>query len=264
MDQSFEALPFLRSALETHPQIEQFWISYFEALSSAGKHGEARAILEAGKKNGLQPNVVHRLEAIVLSAENCKNVPDATAKNDPPELRVERLAQLYETGLKQPMIDAAQHMLESFPKSALLHNMIGTACLDLLQYDQARTSYETAIALDPNYDLPHINLGVTLSIQGYFSEAVTHYQACLKIKPDNIQALIYIGNALQSKGDFSDAADSYRKAIAVMPDCAEAHNSLGNAQENQGNLEAAIKSYTQALVVEPDYQEARNNLNRVR
>ena len=106
------------------------------------------------------------------------------------------------------MIDAAQHMLEGFPKSALLHNMIGTACLDLLQYEQARASYETAIALDPNYDLPHINLGVTLSVQGYFSEAITHYQACLKIKPDNIQALIYIGNTLQSKGDFSDAAAS--------------------------------------------------------
>ena len=50
VDQSFEALPLLRSALETHPQIEQFWISYFEISLSTGKHGEVRALLEAGKK----------------------------------------------------------------------------------------------------------------------------------------------------------------------------------------------------------------------
>jgi tetratricopeptide (TPR) repeat protein len=42
VEQPLDALPLLRSALKAHPQIEQFWVSYFEALSSAGKSSRAR------------------------------------------------------------------------------------------------------------------------------------------------------------------------------------------------------------------------------
>ena len=47
VEQPADALPLLRRALEGHPQIEQFWVAYCEALSSAGKFSDARAILEA-------------------------------------------------------------------------------------------------------------------------------------------------------------------------------------------------------------------------
>jgi len=47
VEQPADALPLLRRALERHPQIEQFWVAYCEALSSAGKFSDARAILEA-------------------------------------------------------------------------------------------------------------------------------------------------------------------------------------------------------------------------
>ena len=114
------------------------------------------------------------------------------------------------------MIDAAQQLLENFPKSALLHNMMGTASLALRQYDLARKSYETSIALDPDYVLANVNLGVTLSRVGHFNEAITHYQAGLKIDPKDINSMIYIGNALQSKKGVYDAAiESYSKAIAL-------------------------------------------------
>ena len=77
--------------------------------------------------------------------------------------------------------------------------MMGTASLALRRYDLARKSYETAIALDPDYVLALVNLGVTLSLMGHFNKAITHYQAGLKIDPDDINSMIYIGNALQFK-----------------------------------------------------------------
>ena len=261
LEQPLTALPLLQKALQEHPGIEQYWISYFEALVAAGKAREARAILEAGKENDLQKHIVDRLEAIVIRTETAR---ERRPKKEPPELRIQHLAGLYEIGLQQQMIKDAQHLLEDFPNSALLYNMLGTAQLDLREYDQARASYETAITLDPTFALPRVNLGVTLSLQGYFDAAIAQYQDSLKIQPDDIKAMIYIGNALQSKGDFAEAIVSYDRAIAHEADCAEAHNNLGNAFENQGNLEAAITSYAQALALDPENKTTENNLARAR
>ena len=72
--------------------------------------------------------------------------------------------------------------------------MMGRASLALRRYDLARKSYETAIALDPDYVLALVNLGVTLSLMGHFIKAITHYQAGLKIDPNDINSMIYIGN----------------------------------------------------------------------
>ena len=70
VEQPADALPLLRRALEGHPQSEQFWVTYFKALSSAGKTSEARAILEAGTKNNLQPEIIARLETVLIGAES--------------------------------------------------------------------------------------------------------------------------------------------------------------------------------------------------
>ena len=136
--------------------------------------------------------------------------------------------------------------------------MMGTASLALRRYDLARKSYETAIALDPDYVLALVNLGVTLSLMGHFNKAITHYQAGLKIDPNDINSINAMGNALQFKGEYDVAIESYSKAIALAPTCAEAHNNLGNASENQGNLQAAVKSYTQALVYQPENKATQN------
>mgnify|MGYP006417336827 FL=1 len=110
VEQPADALPLLRRALEAHPQIEQFWVAYFEALSSAGKFSDARALLEAGRKNNLQPEIIVRLETVLTLAESGDDMHHPKPRNDPPELRIKHLAQLYESGLHQKMIDAAQQL----------------------------------------------------------------------------------------------------------------------------------------------------------
>ena len=44
--------------------------------------------------------------------------------------------------------------------------MMGTASLALRRYDLARKSYETAIALDPDYVLALVNLGLHYPLWG--------------------------------------------------------------------------------------------------
>ena len=63
-----KALPLLRTALEAHPDLEHFWISYFHGLTLNHKFEEGHAILKAGKENGLDYNTLVRLEEILSNA----------------------------------------------------------------------------------------------------------------------------------------------------------------------------------------------------
>ena len=82
VEQPADALPLLRRTLERHPQIEQFWVAYCEALSSAGKFSDARAILEAGRKNNLQPEIIVRLETVLTLAESGDDMHHPKPRND--------------------------------------------------------------------------------------------------------------------------------------------------------------------------------------
>ena len=39
-----EAIPLFKAALESNPKIEQFWLSYIDALIKDGKHDGARQV----------------------------------------------------------------------------------------------------------------------------------------------------------------------------------------------------------------------------
>ena len=68
VDLSKQALPLLRTALEAHPEFEHYWVSYFHGLCYNRQFSEGRAILAAGKENGLSSDTVTRLEEILFNA----------------------------------------------------------------------------------------------------------------------------------------------------------------------------------------------------
>ena len=57
------ALPRLEVAVQTKPEIEQFWVSYIDALMQSGATDSAIDALELGKKYGLKSETAQRLAA---------------------------------------------------------------------------------------------------------------------------------------------------------------------------------------------------------
>ena len=52
MNKAVEALPLFKIALETNPKIEQYWLSYIDALIKADDFINAKKILNKAKKQG--------------------------------------------------------------------------------------------------------------------------------------------------------------------------------------------------------------------
>ena len=57
------ALPLFKNALECNPMIEQFWLSYIDALIKAEKFDDAGQVLEQAKKQGVDSKRLYSLEA---------------------------------------------------------------------------------------------------------------------------------------------------------------------------------------------------------
>ena len=114
---------------------------------------------------------------------------------DPPSEQLQSIVNLFtQRRLKQALSESSQ-MLEKFPNSVILFNIVGASNAELRQFDAAIESYKKA----------------------------------LEIKPDYAEAYYNMGNALKDKDDPEAAIDSYKQALKIKPDYAKAYNNMGVA-----------------------------------
>ena len=92
------------------------------------------------------------------------------------------------------------------------------------------TQYQKALEIKPNFDLPHIGLGMALGGKGKVDEAIAQYERALEIDPYRAEVHNNLANALsQSKGHVDEAIAQYQAALEIDPNLAEVHNNFGNA-----------------------------------
>jgi len=179
---------------------------------------------------------------------------------DPPSEQLQYIINLLTQGKLQRTLSESSKMLEQFPKSAVLCNIVGVSNAGLMQFDAAIDFYKRALKIKPNYAEAYFNLGHAFKSEGDLEGAVGSYKQALKLKPDYAEAYNNIGNALKDKGDLREAIVSYKQAINIKPNYANAYNNMGNTLKDKGDLEAAVDSYKQALKIKPDYAKIYYNM----
>ena len=69
------ALPLFKTALEANPKVEQFWLSYIDALIKEQHFDNAKQVLEQAKKHGVAGDKLNALEdrlALIVQAPKSK------------------------------------------------------------------------------------------------------------------------------------------------------------------------------------------------
>ena len=268
-----EAIPFLKTALEVNPNIEQFWLSYLEALIITERTLDARILYDKAKQIGLKSNSFIRLEQLLFLAENTSK--SSTTKKDriynskdnivieftePLQFQQEELINLLKDGNTQEADETAKQLLTKFPNSAFIHNILGSTRASLGLINEAIEAYEKAISINPNYAEAFNNKGNILKDQLRLDEAVIAYEKAISINPNYADAYYNIGNALQDQNKLEEAVKAYERAVALVPNYAESYNNMGNAHRKQGNLDKAIAAFQKALSVGPQIAEVFYNL----
>lgn len=179
---------------------------------------------------------------------------------NPPNDALARLAEFYQQGRMQELLNAGQPLMLQFPNSAPLLTLIGVAALSTGKFNQARAAFAKVTQLRPDDADAHNNLGIAQNEIGQREQAIASYRRALALAPDNAAAHNNLGNALRRLGRLPEAMDCFRKALALKPDYAEAYNNQGNAFRDGGEIDSALEAYQQALRLRPAYADALSNL----
>tara|TARA_Y100001970_G_scaffold236899_1_gene296975 strand:- start:2149 stop:3978 length:1830 start_codon:yes stop_codon:yes gene_type:complete len=283
------ALPLFKTALEANPKIEQFWLSYIDALIKEKQFDDAKQILEKAKKKGLAEEKLSALEIQFtptvqvnapklavhnkspslsqkrkkLSERKKKKAKKQNLKsNNPSQQQLRNLLEYYQNGRFNDAKKLAVSITNEFPKHQFAWKILGAVLGATGRKSEAVDVNQTVVALSPQDAAAHYNLGVMLNELGRFGEAEASYAQAIALKPDYAEAHINLGNTLQELGRLDEAKVSYTQAIACKPDYAEAHINLGNTFKELGRLDEAEASYNQAIALRPDLAEAHSNLGK--
>ena len=149
------------------------------------------------------------------------------------------------------------------PDDNQTHYNIGLTFEEQGRYEEAITSYKNAISSKPDFAEAYNNLGNAFQKQGKLENAINAYKKVLYLTPHYPEVFNNIGLTLQKQGKLAEARSAYNKALSIKPEFAEAHNNMGIVQQIEGTLDEAILSYEAAINFKPDFAEAYNNLGNI-
>ncbi len=245
-----EALPLLRTALEIQPKTPQHWLSYVDALDSAGQRDAARAMLAQGQRYGLTgPDVDAVLQKFAV---------DATPQADrEPQ---SELVELFRQSRFAEMEQVARGQVTLSPTFGAGWKALGTAIVMQGRTADALAPLEKAAALLPGDTEVQISLGNLLHELGRLADAEKCYRRIVVAEPRNADAHRLLGITLRDRGELALAETSCRHALELQPDSAEAQSNLGSILLAQGRANEAEQCYRQVLKMRPQMAAAHYDL----
>ena len=285
------ALPLFKKALETNPKIEQFWLSYIDALIKANQIKTATKVLKKAKKQGISAKTLNTLIAQLADITKKQSVSNHAS---PPQKKLNTLLEYYQTerydeaeklavtitqkfpkhpfgwkvlgavlkqiGRLNESLVVSQKSVELKPQDAETHNNLGVVLQELTKFEEAEVSYRQAIALKPDYSDAHNNLGVTLQKLARLDEAEASYRQAIALNPFSTKSHLNLGNTLLELSRLDEAEASYRETISLNPEFPEVHNNLGIMLLELHRLDEAEISFRRVIELNRDYTDIHNKL----
>ncbi len=288
MHKTDAALPLFKAAIEANPKIEQFWLSYIDALIKEKQFENAKLVIEQVKTQGVDEEKLNVLEAQFTPTEQV-NEPKLALQNKSPSLsqrrkklseqkkrkkakkqnlkaispsksEIKNLLKHYQSGRYDDAERLAKFIIQQFPEHQFAWTVLGAVLKQTGRVIDSLTALRKSVKLAPQDAAAHSNLGNTLKELERLDEALASYSQAIALKPDFAEAHSNLGNTLKGLGRLDEALASYSQAIALKPDFAGAHYNLGNTLKELGRLNEAEASYRQAIALKLDYAQAYDHL----
>ncbi len=282
---AIDSLPLFKQALDANPQIEQFWLSYIDALIKLERFDEANRVLVEAGNSGMSPAQLESLhQQIQIPPPQDKESPKQgqtlsekrkkrakkkpgkkrkaqAASNVEPSLdQRNHLLQLYQAGRLKEAEALAKSITQNFPEHPFGWKALGAVLQKTGKFAESLAPMQSAVRLSPQDAEAHYNLGTALQELGRLDDAEASHTNAITLEPDYAIAHNNLGNTLRALGRLAEAEARLRQAIALVPDFAEAHYNLGSTLQELSRLDEAEISLRQAAAHRPDYAEAHNNL----
>lgn len=154
-----------------------------------------------------------------------------------------------------------QEYLASHPQDAQIHFQLGYCYTALQKTAMARTEYQKATELNPQFAPAFLNLGLTelSSDPGAAAEAFQHAS---DLMPGQERPKLLLATALAHSGKTDEAIAQYEAAEEISPNDSQLHRDFGAALLKANRLSEAEKELRAAAAVNPQDAEATLMLAR--
>ena len=281
------ALPLFKTALEANPKMDQFWLSYIDALIKEKQFETASKVLEQGKKKGLSGNKVDALETVLTPiiqvnesksalqkkrltlSEKRKKLADnkkqkkakkQDLKGQPSEAEINNLLQHYQNGQYEDAEKLALATTQRFPEYQLAYKVLGSVLTKAGRTNKALVANQRSVQLAPKDAQAHSNLGNTLQALGKLEEAEESYREAIALNSSYTETYYNLGFTLKVLGRLEEAEASFKQAIAMRPDYALAHYQMALVLYINGDIDSGLESLKKAYNIDPKSQDIRSTL----
>ena len=196
-----EALPLFKAALEANPNVEQFWLSYIEALIKEQDFDTAKQVTVEGMKQGFAGEKLNALEAQLSSSADGKV---------PPQTAMDNLLEYYQAGRYGDAEKLALSITEEFSEHPFGWKVLGAVLKQTDRVDESLAATKKSVQLAPEDAEAHSNLGITLKGLGRLDEA----EVSLRQRSALISAFARDGIGQPVVGADSSKKGAFRKARA--------------------------------------------------
>ncbi len=126
--------------------------------------------------------------------------------------------------------------------------------------EKANEEYLASILSRPDQWNSHYNLGNYYLNLGDFRQAVSSYDTALKLEPRAVPAMVNESIAYARQGENPKAEDALRKALKAAPDNAAANFNMGLLMAEENDPKGAEQHLKAALRADPQMAQAAYNL----
>lgn len=122
-----------------------------------------------------------------------------------------------------------------------------------------------ALALNPELAIPHVHFGVrALYLESSWDDARRSFERAVALDPRYAEARRFLGIVYGATGRRAEGLSQLREAVRLEPHVPMFRNSLADALMVDGQHDSAITELQMALAIDPSYRAARERLVRCR
>lgn len=157
-------------------------------------------------------------------------------------------------------LDAAQRLVEDFPKRSLSWIELGIALTYVARYGEGLKALNKSIRImKPKYRaIPYALKGDLFKAKGNYRSAEQWYRRAIEVQPRNADWWAFLGSVLARQGRLPEAKEAWREQIRLGSGATdEGHLNLGFIYRSEQKYKIALRHAEKAIAIDPNYKEAK-------
>lgn len=185
--------------------------------------------------------------------------------------KIQEAVNLYKSGNLENSKKITLNLIKSNPKVPFLYNLLGLILTAQNNTDEAITSYNKALSLDPNYAMIYNNLGtiyynrssIDEKYESNIKKAEELYKKSISLNPKLTEANTNLGNLYSSIGKNEESIKYHKMAIESDSKYYFAYLNIANVYVSLGNFNEAKKYLNEAIQQNPNFSFAHRLISRI-